>query len=200
MVWSLLFNLFRCVLWLRMWSVLVNVSCDCQLKKMHNLKFESYIFIQQIFWGLQAQDTVSQIRLRNCPKEARGGAGYRGVFATNKRPGSRNIKRLLLIKENQISPIEEFSTFLCMGRCKSLGSLKSFLWYAPQLSRASILCFLIPSLLRVHCWGGCRSWLLDGGHSLFPSWVPLWLAIGAAVMWWLDGCNILCLLIWQIIF
>ena len=30
-----------------------------------------------------------------------------------------------------------------MGRCKSLGSLKSFLSYASQLSGASILCFLI---------------------------------------------------------
>ena len=31
--------------------------------------------------------------------------------------------------------------FLCMGRCKSLGLLKSFLSYASQLSRASILPF-----------------------------------------------------------
>ena len=61
-----------------------------------------------------------------------------------------------------------------MGRCKSLGSWESFLWYAPQLSRASILCLLILSLLRVHSW--------------------------AAVMWRLDGCNVLCLLIWQVTF
>ena len=43
------------------------------------------------------------------------------------RLGSRNIKRLLLIKENQISQVKEVSAFLCMGRCKSLDSLKSFL-------------------------------------------------------------------------
>ena len=40
--------------------------------------------------------------------------------------GSLNIKRLLLIKEHQISQIKEFSTFLCMGKWKSLDSLKSF--------------------------------------------------------------------------
>ena len=38
------------------------------------------------------------------------------------------IKRLLLINENQICQVTEFSAFLCMERCKSLGSLKSFRW------------------------------------------------------------------------
>ena len=54
-----------------------------------------------------------------------------------------------------------------MGRCKSLGSLKSFLWYAPQLSGASILCFHILSFLRVHSWGGYNvmAWWLQ--HPLF---------------------------------
>ena len=51
--------------------------------------------------------------------------------------GSPNIKRLLLIKENQIS--QEFITFLCMGKCKSLGLLKSFLSYASQLCGIRIL-------------------------------------------------------------
>ena len=80
-----------------------------------------------------------------------------GVVAT--RPNSQYIKRLLLTKENQTSQVKEFSAFLCMGRCKSLDSLKSFLWYAPQLSGASILCFLILSLLRVHHWGWLQ-WLM----------------------------------------
>ena len=43
------------------------------------------------------------------------------------RPGSQNTKRLLLIKENQVSQVQEVKAFLCMGRCKSLGSLKYFL-------------------------------------------------------------------------
>ena len=54
------------------------------------------------------------------------------------------FQRLLLIKENQISQVKKFiSTFLCMEGCKSLGSLKSFLSYEPQLSGVSILCFHI---------------------------------------------------------
>ena len=72
------------------------------------------------------------------------------------------------MKENQISQVKEFSGFLCLHRYRSLGSLKSFLWYTPQLSGASILCFLILTFLRVHSWwvGGCRGWLLDGGHPV----------------------------------
>ena len=48
------------------------------------------------------------------------------------RPGSQNIKRLLLNRENHLSQLNEFSTFLRVRRCKSLGSLKSLLWYAPS--------------------------------------------------------------------
>ena len=44
------------------------------------------------------------------------------------RTGSLNIKRLLLIKESWISQVKEFSAFLFWGRCKSLGSLKSFIY------------------------------------------------------------------------
>ena len=85
------------------------------------------------------------------------------------RTGSLNIKRLLLIKENQTSQVKEFSAFLYMGRCKSLGSLKLFLWYASQLSGASILCFSHPELP----WGSPKGvaavwWLLDGRYSFLP--------------------------------
>ena len=60
-----------------------------------------------------------------------------------------DIQRSLLIRENQTSQVEEFSAFLCVGRCKSLGSMKSFFWYTPQLSRASILFFSNLNPLRV---------------------------------------------------
>ena len=50
--------------------------------------------------------------------------------------------------------MKEFSAFLCMGRRKNLGSLKSFLWYAPQLSGASVLCFHILTFLRAHRGSG----------------------------------------------
>ena len=42
------------------------------------------------------------------------------------RAGGLNNKRLLFIKENQISQVKEFSDCLCMRRGKSLDSLKSF--------------------------------------------------------------------------
>ena len=64
----------------------------------------------------------------------------------------------------------------------------------------SILCFLILSFLRVHRQGAPA---VSGGLMagiLFPSWIPSGLPIWVAIMWWLDDCNILCLLIWQVIF
>ena len=83
-----------------------------------------------------------------------------------------------------------------MGRCKSLGSLKSFLWYAPQPSGASILsilCFLILSLLRVYHWGGgagvegCSDWGLGSGSPF----VSILSSLQAhrprcVVAWWLQ--------------
>ena len=47
---------------------------------------------------------------------------YIEVFATKTR--QLEHQRLLLTKENQIAPVDEFSTFLSVGGCRSLGSLK----------------------------------------------------------------------------
>ena len=85
------------------------------------------------------------------------------------------------------------------GKIQGLGSLKSFLWYALQLSGANILCFLILNPLTVHCQG----WLLqflDGSKNLFPSWATSGLTFRVAAVWWLDDWNILSLLIWQVTF
>ena len=83
-----------------------------------------------------------------------------------------NIKRLLLIKESQISQVKEFSNFLCMRRCRSLGSLKSLLSHAPQQSGASTLCVHILNFLGVHR----REWLQSDGCQvagiLLLRWVP----------------------------
>ena len=76
--------------------------------------------------------------------------------------------RLLFIKENKTCQVNECSASLCKERCKSLGSLKPSLWYESQLSGASILCFPILSLLRVHhCGSDCSGWYLNGGHPIF---------------------------------
>ena len=81
----------------------------------------------------------------------------------NKEQGSWNIKRLPLIKENQTSQIKEFRAFLSIGRCKSLGSLKSFLWYTPLLSGGQYPHFFKLSAPAV---GDCSSWLLYGRHPV----------------------------------
>ena len=65
-----------------------------------------------------------------------GERGSQDIQRFCNRAGSLNVKSVLLIKENQTSQVKEFSAFLCMGRCRSLGSLKSLLWFASQLSGA----------------------------------------------------------------
>ena len=90
------------------------------------------------------------------------------------RPGSQNIKRLLLIKENQLSQFKEFSAFLCMERCKSMGSLKSFLWYAPQLSfRSEYPVLFHPESPQGAWWGrGRHSLCLLTRQAICIQWHP----------------------------
>ena len=98
--------------------------------------------------------------------EARGGARLYKSFITKGR--CLNIKRLLLIKENQVTQVEEFSPFLCVGRYKNLGSLRQFLSHAPQLSgaSASILCLHLPSFLS-------SGLTIGSGYSLMAARRPL---------------------------
>ena len=105
--------------------------------KYSKLKNEGLCFIRWECLGLQARETLSQVTLREL---SQGGGGKSQLYRTLQQgAGSLNIKRLLLAKENQISQIKELSAFLFMGRYESLGSLKSFLACASQLSGASIL-------------------------------------------------------------
>ena len=71
-------------------------------------------------------------------------------------------KVFLWTKENQISQVKEFGTFLCMGGCKSLGLLKSFLSCASQQSGTRILSFSHPERLRAHR----TEWLQPGGCQI----------------------------------
>ena len=63
------------------------------------------------------------------------------IEAWQQSTGRLNIKRLLLIRENHVTQVKEFSAFLYMGRSKTLGLLESFLLYASQLSWANSLRF-----------------------------------------------------------
>ena len=108
------------------------------------------------------------------------------------RQGSWNLKRLLLIKENQTSQVNEFSTFL-FGKMQASRLTEIIPLFAPQLSGASILHFLTLRILMVRgslIWGA-RLWA-SCFHPEFPQG-SLW----AAVIWYLDGCNTFCLLMWQ---
>ena len=49
------------------------------------------------------------------------------IEALQQSAGRLNTKRLLLIRENRITQVKEFSAFLCMGRSKTLGLLESFI-------------------------------------------------------------------------
>ena len=118
-------------------------------KNIHNLINWELCFIWQgIFRTSSLGDSISSNPERTALRRLGDEPGY--IEVLQQRAGSLNIKRLWLIKENQITQVQEPSAFPCMGRCKSLGSLKSFLSYASQLSGASILCFHIPNFLRAH--------------------------------------------------
>ena len=47
-----------------------------------------------------------------------------------------------------MSQVKEFSNFLCMGRCKSLGSMKSFLWYHLR-SLGPVSCVFLSIFFKV---------------------------------------------------
>ena len=57
-------------------------------------------------------NVASQTALRDCSEEGRRTEDIQEFL--QQRPRSQNFKRLLLIKENQICQVKEFSTFLCM--------------------------------------------------------------------------------------
>ena len=117
-------------------------------------------------------DSISNDLKRTALRRSGEEPGY--IEVLQQRAGSLNIKRLLLIKGRQICQVKEFSSFLCMGRCKSPGSLKSFFPHASPLSGAGVPCFSQPGLpwgspnysgVVAVCW-------LPGCSCSSPSWVP----------------------------
>ena len=89
--------------------------------------------------------------------------------------------------------------FVGIESCKSLGSLKSFLWYAPQLSETRVL-FSHPEFLGLTMGSDC-SQTAARWQVFFPSCVPSGLTSSPFVVSAIvDDCDILCLLIWQEMF
>ena len=74
------------------------------------------------------------------------------------------------------------STFLCMGRCKSLDSLKPYVWYAPQLSGASVFTSWVSSGLIVG--SGCS--LMVARWQIFSSFLSSLRAYQLTIC---GGCN-----------
>ena len=142
-------------------------------KKMNCLKVENCVWFGKLFEDSSPCKAAFHTLL-DCSQQVREDLGYRGKQEfLQQRPSSQNIKRLLLIKENQISQVNGFSPFLWLGRCKSLGSLKSFHWYAPWPCRGSVPLCVILSPLGVHRWGWLRGLRVRRQACCwFPSWVP----------------------------
>ena len=93
----------------------------------HKLKVASYVLFGDLTEDYSLGDSLSGSS-EGLFQRGKGGAGYVGVFT--EKNNVVDIKRSLLITKKQTSQVNDFSVFLCMGRSKSLGSLKLFPRYA----------------------------------------------------------------------
>ena len=94
-------------------------------------------FLWQEFLGHQARAIASQGTPRELSQGVEAAGREPGYIVLQQRAGSLNVKGLLLKKTRYLT---EFHAFLCTGRCRSLGSLKSPLGCAPRLSGANTPC------------------------------------------------------------
>ena len=125
-----------------------------QLEKYSQPKIWELCFTRWEFLELQAREAASQINPeRTTLRRGREEPAYTEVL--QQRTRSRNIKRLFLIKGNQISQVKEFSTCL-YGKLQESGPIEII----PFICISAILCF-------------------------FPSWAPLGSLQGVATIWWL---------------
>ena len=105
-------------------------SKRCQLKKTHNLKVENYVLFEVVIEDCSHSLSDSSEELFQRGKE---GARLYSSFCLQKKKKKHIAQHQKIIvnhKKTQTSEVNDFSAFLYMGRCKSQGSLKVFLWYA----------------------------------------------------------------------
>ena len=140
------------ILYCRSWKGLLTGK----KKKKHNIKAENYVLFGIFSEDLSLEDSLSD-HSEGLLQKGKGEARIYRSFCkttTTKKTGSRNIKKLLLIKENQTSQVNEFSAFLCMQRCKSLAQWNhSFDMHLNYLGPVS---FFSPSWILS---GYSREWL-----------------------------------------
>ena len=84
-------------------------------------ELQFFFFFCGLFEDMSPEDSLSA--LRDCSKHKRGARVF-GVFAT--KPDGQNIRIFLLIKKTRHLKLMRFSDF-CMGKCRSLGLVKSLL-------------------------------------------------------------------------
>ena len=75
----------------------------------------------------------------------------------NKDYAVRTAKDYCYLKKTRHLNLKSLLPLFVWENARSLGSLKSFIWCAPQLSGASVLYFLILCPLRMYHWGGYNS-------------------------------------------
>ena len=154
-------------LWYKRFCIPGYMGRSCRLKNIHDLKVESYIFyLVGVFRAASLGDNVSVAPERTALRRGGEEPGY--IEVLQQRADSMNIKILMLMKENQISQVKQFSTFLCRGRWESLGLLK----YMHLSCLGPVPYFLILIFLS---WGltigsGC-SLMAATWQLFFPSWV-----------------------------
>ena len=95
----------------------LNGDQKCQLKKMHNLEVERWLYLVARIEDWSPRHSISDNSERQLPRSKGWGAGYIGIFASKIR--YLELQKIT-VRAKQISPVKSFSAFLCMGRCKSL--------------------------------------------------------------------------------
>ena len=108
--------------------------------------------------------------------------GLPGQQSPQTEAGGLNIKRLLQLKENQVTQV---SSFLCTGSSFQESGLTEIIpLIAPQLSGASILCFHILHFLKTHYW----EWLQSNGCWM-AGVLSFLSSLRAHRLTICDGCN-----------
>ena len=145
-----------------------------------------------------AQETASQVALRELLCEVGVGEESSYIELCNQKQVVWISEICLWIKENQISQVKEFSAFVCMVRCKSLDSLKSFFSYDLSFLGTVSCVFHILSSSMLTVGSG---WSLVAARShRYSFWVPFGLRNLHLEIWnsWLLSNS--CLLIWLEVF